>query len=314
MKKHLIITLGIFLFFISGTAAFAADIEPGGFDYNNNRHGFYLVMPAGWDDYTVTEETEGNDTYFSFLLPTSDTSGDYPDGTVNLFTITATTNDEPGMAEYLDENSVYKFYFSHLNGIPPTDLEDRVLEFDQITSTFEAFEPTGSTDPLGAFSDTAGHKYDDAINYVKTEGIVEGYADGTYKPDNSINRAEFTKILMEAGYDASVITGSGCFPDVKTEWFAKYVCAAKTLGIIGGYPDGDFKPENNINLAETLKIIYEAAADLDNVTIVPVEGAWYQVYFDLANTINLLDTINDDPAHFLTRGEMAELIYKIDSV
>lgn len=310
MKKHLIIPLGIILLMIFNAVAFAVEIEPGGFDYNNNRHGFYIVLPAGWDDYTVTEETLGDETYFDFFLPTTDTSGDYPDGKALLFTITATEGDPIEMAEFLGENSVYEFYFSHLNGFPPADLEDRVLEFDQIKSTFSAFEPTGSTEPLGAFSDTGGHMYDDAINYVKMEGIVEGYPDGTYKPDSPINRAEFTKILLEANTTGVIDETYSCFPDVPMDqWYTKYVCLAKMMGIISGYPDGDFKPDNNINLVEALKIIFETRASVEDKTINPVEGEWYQVYIDMAYDEFLLDTIDADPAHLLTRGEMAELIY-----
>ena len=163
-------------------------------------------------------------------------------------------------------------------------------------------------------SDISGHKYEVAINFVKTEGAIEGYADGTYKPDSPVNRAEFTKILMAGLYDDASIVGSNCFSDVGGGWFARYVCAAKSLGIIGGYPDGEFKPANNINLAESFKIIMEISASLNDEIITPVEGEWYQVYFDLANMKNLLSTINNEPGHFLTRGEMAELMYKIGSL
>jgi hypothetical protein len=322
-------------------------------------------VPAGWDDYTVTEEELGDETYFDFFLPTTDTSGDYPDGTVLLFTITATSGDPITMAEFLGENSVYEFYFSHLNGFPPTDLEDRVLEFDQIKSTFMAFEPMGPLDPLGSFSDTGGHPYDMAIDYMKTQGMIEGYPDGTYKPDAPINRAEFTKILLEAytegvidetytcyqTYDVGIEACAGdgecglpvwedfaectfgaaandipqsdwdslieydtCFPDVPMgEWFAKYVCLAKMLGIIGGYPDGTFKPADNVNLAEALKIIFETRASIDGVTITPVAGEWYQVYMDMAYDAMILDTIDADPGHLLTRGEMAELIFWLET-
>ena len=155
------------------------------------------------------------------------------------------------------------------------------------------------------FSDTVDHYYATAICYVKDNGIVQGYEDGTFRPDNYINRAEFMKIIMSASYDTSVLYGSYCFDDIGAEWYAAYICSAFDMGIIDGYPDGTFHPEYLINLAEALKIIFEAAG----VTTTNTGGAWYDPYINTANSIGLLNTINSDPGHLLTRGEMAELIY-----
>ena len=156
------------------------------------------------------------------------------------------------------------------------------------------------------FSDTVDHYYATAICYVKDNGIVQGYDDGTFRPDNYINRAEFMKIIMSASYDSSLLTGSYyCFDDIGAEWYADYICPAFDMGIIDGYPDGTFHPEYLINLAEALKIIFEAAG----VTISDTGGTWYDPYINTANSIGLLNTINSDPGHLLTRGEMAELIY-----
>ena len=102
------LSLGL-VFTVLFSSLASAVIAPGGFDYINEAQGFYIVMPAGWDDYSVKEEDLGIDIYFDFSLPTTDTSGNYPDGTVRLFTITATSGDPVEMAEYLGENIKYKF-------------------------------------------------------------------------------------------------------------------------------------------------------------------------------------------------------------
>jgi hypothetical protein len=122
---------------------------------------------------------------------------------------------------------------------------------------------------FAGFNDVlSSHSYKDAIEWLQEKGFADGYKDengnstGNFGPDDLINRAEFTKILMEMDYvgDPSQITGSDCFPDVKDEWFAKYVCKAKTEEIIDGYPDGTFKPDRNVSFVEAAKIIVFAMA------------------------------------------------------
>ncbi len=77
------------------------------------------------------------------------------------------------------------------------------------------------------FSDTTEHQYRESIQYLADHGVVGGYPDGTFKPDQDINRAEIMKIMLEASRGGENFAGEYCFPDVKTEWFAKYLCYAK---------------------------------------------------------------------------------------
>ena len=113
-----------------------------------------------------------------------------------------------------------------------------------------------------AFKDVPStHPNSDAIHYVQAQAIVEGYPDGTFRPDNPINRAEFTKIIIEAYFQGQA-DGRDCFPDVGAEWFAKYVCFAKARNIIAGYPDGNFYPANDINFAEVAKILANGSSPL----------------------------------------------------
>ena len=102
------------------------------------------------------------------------------------------------------------------------------------------------------------NQFSEAINYAQENNIVEGYEDGTFKPENLINRAEFSKIVINFSLTADNIYGENCFPDVRTEWFAKYICTAKRLGIVEGYDDGLFHPKDNITLTQAGKIIIES--------------------------------------------------------
>ena len=151
------------------------------------------------------------------------------------------------------------------------------------------------------------HPNVDAIEHVQGAGIVKGYPDGTYQPDRNINRAEFVKIIVEALYPGQA-SGGGCFPDVSNEWFAPYVCFAKARGTIVGYPDGTFKPGNNLNFSESAAIITKAF-DL------PQSGnsTWYEPFVNGLASRNVIPVTIDSFAKNITRGEMAEMIYRLDA-
>lgn len=175
------------------------------------------------------------------------------------------------------------------------------------------------TSNAASFSDTStGHANSDAIEYVKTNGIVSGYPDGTYRPDSTINRAEFTKIIVNARYKSDII--DNCiqaninsdwsytfFPDIaKDAWYAKYICVAKTHNIVQGYPNGFFEPSSYINFAEAAKIIvntfgYSVAGD----------EVWYKPFTERLSERNAIPTTITAFNNRITRGEMAEMIYRL---
>jgi len=97
--------------------------------------------------------------------------------------------------------------------------------------------------------------YNNAISTLANAGIINGYPDGTYRPNNYITRAEFTKIA--AGFFDSVsYTVKNPFVDVKSdEWYYSYVVNAFGAGLITGYPEGDFKPDAYITRAESMAVV-----------------------------------------------------------
>ena len=106
------------------------------------------------------------------------------------------------------------------------------------------------------FSDVSADKwYNNAVSTLCHMGVLGGYSDGTFRPNAPITRAEFAKIAVSF----SQANGSAVynyFTDVKTtDWFAPAVTAAKDNGLIEGYSDGSFKPENRITRAEACAIV-----------------------------------------------------------
>lgn len=92
--------------------------------------------------------------------------------------------------------------------------------------------------------------------------IVQGYSDGTFRPDAPVTRAEALKMLLLASrMELPTPTNQGNtsdFPDVEqSDWFMPFVRSAKALGIVRGYSDGTFRPQARISRAEVAKIAYE---------------------------------------------------------
>jgi hypothetical protein len=157
------------------------------------------------------------------------------------------------------------------------------------------------------FTDVSGSsQYGAAINALQDRGVIEGYADGSFKPKNGINRAEFLKIVLEGRGGEQEFVGQNCFPDVKDQWFAKYVCTAKNEDIIGGYPDGTFKPEQPINFVEASKIL-----SLAYKQDVQDGGEWYEGYVRALESSRAIPPTVMGLDKALSRGEMAEIMWRL---
>ncbi|KKP39134.1 MAG: cell wall hydrolase [Candidatus Peregrinibacteria bacterium GW2011_GWC2_33_13] len=152
------------------------------------------------------------------------------------------------------------------------------------------------------------------------KGVVEGYSDGTFKPENSINRAEVLKIILEAFEVPIEEIGELPFSDVKKEdWFFKYVLTAYNKGIVQGYPDNTFKPWSVVNRVECLKMALNTGGV--NVAGNEVSGykdltkdKWYYNYAAYALNNALIKPVSEDvfgAGKEMRRGEMCKVVGKI---
>lgn len=177
-----------------------------------------------------------------------------------------------------------------------------------------------------AFSDVnSGNKYFVSVSYLEEAGIIQGYEDGKYRPEDPVNRAEALKmILLTTG-----ITGNTTltmpelrpFEDVDiSSWFAPYVEFARANDIVNGNPDGNFEPKKNINLAETMKILLNSADPYAEYEVMPeflfndtAAEDWFSPYTSYAASkgiVNVYSTNTINPSQDMTRGYMAEVIYR----
>src|SRR3989338_1627500 len=173
-----------------------------------------------------------------------------------------------------------------------------------------AFFLLGSFVNAAAFSDVGyDHPYQVAISNLHFFDFIKGYDDGGFHPDEKINRAEFTKIVVGAVFSSSEIEEctESSFSDVpEGQWFTSYICMATAKSIVKGYEDGTFKPTQTITFAEAAKIItktFSISSEEDN--------PWYKPF------IIALEVRRASPPSVvavdapITRGEMAEMIFRL---
>ncbi len=159
----------------------------------------------------------------------------------------------------------------------------------------------------GEMEDVQGNPYKEAIQYLLNKNIVQGYSDNTFRPNSAVNRAEFVKMILNSKYGPDAIgTSSNCFRDVKVAWYSPYICLAKEKGIVSGYGDGTFKPSRTISFAEASKIISELYG-ID----VQTGSNWYAGYVKALQDKHYIPPTVTVPDKNLTRGEVAELMWRV---
>lgn len=178
---------------------------------------------------------------------------------------------------------------------------------------------------FAGFSDVSpNHPNSTAIAYVRQEGVVNGYSDGTFRPDQSINRAEFVKIITLALYGQAMVDQCGTFynfSDVSRDaWYVKYVCRACDGWLLTGYSDGTFRPSANINFVEAAKILANGYSLIQrteqcNGKLCPdtdtIDHPWFEQYVQALTTANAIPLSIESFSEPITRGEMAEMIYRL---
>lgn len=159
-----------------------------------------------------------------------------------------------------------------------------------------------------SFSDVPSNEwYAQYVSQLTDMGIIDGYSDGTYKPNNSVNRAEMSKIATKLATmtgvikDANDISGAPSFSDVPSDqWFYGYVSALAKNKILEGYRDGNgnltgrFGPGDFVNRAEASKILLLAAGIPSKLTpatpFIDVNPSdWFYEYVTSAYNWSILD-------------------------
>jgi hypothetical protein len=177
--------------------------------------------------------------------------------------------------------------------------------------------------------EATGHKYPDVIGYwgepyvsiLASRGIIGGFPDGTFHPNDNITRAQFAAIAVKA-LNVSPNTGASSFNDVAAKyWGAAAIGAVSNAGLVTGFPDGTFKPEDKLTRAQALVILakalgngYSDARELANYSDAPTVPGWALPSVTRAASAHIIANFPDpaviSPNAFATRGEVAALMYQ----
>lgn len=163
------------------------------------------------------------------------------------------------------------------------------------------------------FSDVADTaSYAQAVNTLAALGVIKGYEDGSFKPDNNITRAEVATMVVAAlnrTADAEGSKGSTKFADMNTEaknWATGFVNIGVSEGFISGYEDGSFKPDNNVTFAEMVSMLVRVAGYGRYAEYL---GGWPNGYLSVGNDKGVTKGVSAGSDVAVTRGQVAQLIY-----
>ena len=124
-------------------------------------------------------------------------------------------------------------------------------------SSYTPPTPDGSS----PFVDIEGHWAEAWMEELYDEGLASGYPDNTYRPENRVSRAEMAVFLLEAMHGSGYTPpapGGGSFSDVSGHWAEARIEQLKAEGIASGYPDGTYRPENQVTRAEMAVFLVNA--------------------------------------------------------
>ncbi|MPM12603.1 hypothetical protein SDC9_58957 [bioreactor metagenome] len=159
-----------------------------------------------------------------------------------------------------------------------------------------------------AFSDVTDADTATAVAVLAGMGIVSGYSDGLYHPGDTLTRAQFSKLAVLAENHGDQLTQSAyrsLFSDVgSSHWAHSYVNLAYTEGLVNGYGNGTFGPDDPVTVAQAVTIVLRILG----YTTSDVGPFWPEDYMAKASKLGLLDGITKSSGEYLNRGETARLI------
>jgi hypothetical protein len=185
----------------------------------------------------------------------------------------------------------------------------KVLSFVLVLSlVLGSFSMAFAATPATGFSDMNGEASAEAVSVLSDLGVVSGYPDGEYKPENIVTRAEMSVFVIGALGLTDYVTTSAksSFPDMAGYgWAEGYIAYAESLGILSGYPDGTFKPGNTVTYDEVASMLVRALG----YSAESLPGSWPANFVVKAKSLGILDGVQAGAAG-ANRGDVAIMLYQ----
>src|SRR5439155_2134380 len=187
-----------------------------------------------------------------------------------------------------------------------------------LTQTSTPAQPTPTPCPM-SFADVHSTDYFyEPVRYLYCHGVISGYGDNTFRPYNNTTRGQLTKIVVLAEGWPLYTPPTPTFHDVPADHpFYQYVETAYQLGIISGYGDGTFHPENGVTRGQLCKIVVLAAnwpiytPPTPSFDDVPADSPFYGV-IETAYQHQIISGYLDRtfrPGNSATRGQICKIVY-----
>ena len=232
------------------------------------------------------------------------------------YVIRVVTGDENNLEFTVDVNGIYVKPLVDIPLASPYVLEIQILHNDDSSYSTARFnlvtEPPRSTSGSSIGGVTVVDEGDVPLALLHTAYIF-GYSDGTFRAGNNTTRAEFVTMVCRAA-GAEPEESSGNFPDVQeTHWAAGNIAAAKSLGWINGYPNGNFGANDFITRAEAAAILcrFTDPEVVNANKFSDIDGHWAQGFIETLASLGNLNGYPDGtyrPNANITRAELVTMI------
>ena len=172
-----------------------------------------------------------------------------------------------------------------------------------------AFAATTSAQADAAYSDIAGTSCEGAVNVLSALKVVDGFTDGTFKPEQTVTRAQMAKLVVTALGVADYATAkTSKYTDMgNAAWAIPYVEYASNLNIVNGVGNGKFNPNGTVTYEQAATMIVRALGYTDQCK--EMNGTWPAIYVQKAMALGIFSDVVNGGANGATRGDTAIMLF-----
>lgn len=172
-----------------------------------------------------------------------------------------------------------------------------------------AFAATTSASSSAAYSDIEGTACEGAVNVLTALKVVDGFTDGTYKPEQTVTRAQMAKLVVTALGVADYATAkTSKYTDMgSATWAIPYVEYASNLNIVNGVGNGKFNPNGTVTYEQAATMIVRALGYTDQCK--EMNGTWPAIYVQKAMALGIFEDVVNGGANGANRGDIAIMLF-----